>query len=86
MSEQGEEPGIIMPLSFGEHLSIILLIRPFQIRDVLNTKFSLDISKFTLGNIIINFECLLLSENKSYTDIGVLYFMILKSSINVCWI
>ena len=51
-SEHVEEPGTIIPFSFGEHLLRSLQIRLFQIDDPMNTKFCLEISRLILGRII----------------------------------
>ena len=85
MSEQGDDPWTTTPAVFGELLFSIEQITVFQIEVDLNTKFCLDISRLIFGKSNKKFVTLGLMENNSNTEIGVRYFRILKSSINVCF-
>ena len=58
ISENGVEPGTIMPLSFGIHCVNSLTVRLFQSQDALNKKLHLAISRLIFGNITREFTVL----------------------------
>ena len=85
------EPGTISPDAFGVHLTRIIPINLFHRDTELNKKLCLDNSRCICGirNLKLPLETFrpaCIEGNILYIEMGVLNFIILNSSTNVCWI